>query len=74
MLCFQMNMTTIPPALSDPILNKTLLVLVPRFQTFSPQDFALWFQTYLRLLLPGINANILSVIPKNISCDSYREM
>ncbi|XP_036412851.1 LOW QUALITY PROTEIN: uncharacterized protein LOC118797682 [Colossoma macropomum] len=43
-------------------------------QTFSPQDFALWFQTYLHLFLPGIGPSSLSVIPKNISCDSYREI
>ncbi|KAL7845119.1 hypothetical protein AOLI_G00233110, partial [Acnodon oligacanthus] len=70
----QMNVTSIPPAVSDPILNMTLEALVPQFPTFSSQDFALWFQTYLHLFLPGIGPNSLSVIPRNISCDSYREI
>ncbi|KAG7316210.1 hypothetical protein KOW79_021076 [Hemibagrus wyckioides] len=70
----QMNMTSIPSAISDTILNMTLLDLVPHFQTFSPEDFALWFQTYLSLFLPGISPNTLSIIPMNISCDSYREI
>ncbi|XP_037399293.1 uncharacterized protein LOC108433603 isoform X3 [Pygocentrus nattereri] len=68
----QMNVTSIPPAVSDLILNMTLQALVPQFKTFSSQDFALWFQTYLRLFLPGIGPNSLSVIPRNISCNSYR--
>ncbi|XP_053471224.1 uncharacterized protein LOC128601853 [Ictalurus furcatus] len=70
----QMNLTSIPPTISDTILNMTLLYLVPHFQSFSPDDFALWFQTYLSFFLPGIGPNILSIIPMNISCDSYREI
>ncbi|XP_036412853.1 LOW QUALITY PROTEIN: uncharacterized protein LOC118797684 [Colossoma macropomum] len=69
-----MNITRIPPAVSETILNMTLLALVPQFPTFSPQDFALWFQTYLHLFLTGIGPNTLSVIPRNVSCDSYREI
>ncbi|XP_053092651.1 uncharacterized protein LOC117597906 [Pangasianodon hypophthalmus] len=70
----QMNMTSIPSAISHTILNMTLLDLVPHFQSFSPGDFALWFQTYLSFFLPGIGPNTLSIIPMNISCDSYREI
>ncbi|XP_053093094.1 uncharacterized protein LOC128318933 [Pangasianodon hypophthalmus] len=70
----QMNMTSIPSAISHTILNMTLLDLVPHFQSFSPGDFALWFQTYLSFFLSGIGPNTLSIIPMNISCDSYREM
>ncbi|XP_060716102.1 uncharacterized protein LOC132839243 [Tachysurus vachellii] len=69
----QMNVT-IPSAISDSILNMTLLDLVPHFQSFSPEDFALWFQTYLSLFLTRISSNTLSIIPINISCDSYREI
>ncbi|MCI4382209.1 hypothetical protein PGIGA_G00260900 [Pangasianodon gigas] len=56
------------------MLNMTLLDLVPHFQSFSPGDFALWFQIYLSFFLPGIGPNTLSIIPMNISCDSYREI
>lgn len=69
-----MNLTSVPPVVSETILNMTLVALVPRFQTFSPQNFTLWFQIYLRLFLRAIGPNTLSVIPMNISCDSYREM
>ncbi|XP_036413701.1 uncharacterized protein LOC118798377 [Colossoma macropomum] len=68
------NITRIPPAVSETILNMTLLALVPRFQTFITQDFALWFQTYLHLFLPGLGPNTLSVIPRNMSCNSYKEI
>ncbi|KAK9981882.1 hypothetical protein ABG768_001405 [Culter alburnus] len=68
------NVSSINIAVSSIILNMTLMDLVTRFDTFDPQTFALWFQTYLHLFLPGIGPDSLSVIPKNISCDSYREI
>ncbi|XP_046701245.1 uncharacterized protein LOC124382935 [Silurus meridionalis] len=70
----QMNLTSIPSAISDSILNMTLNNLVPHFQRFRPEDFALWFQNYLSILLPGIGSNTLSIIPMTIGCDSYREI
>ncbi|XP_046701220.1 uncharacterized protein LOC124382920 [Silurus meridionalis] len=70
----QMNLTSIPSAISDTILNITLLDLVPHFQHFSPEDFALWFHNYLSILLPGIGSNTLSIIPMTIGCESYREI
>lgn len=73
-VCFQLNITSIPSAISDIVLNMTLLDLEPHLQSFSPEDFALWFQTYLSIFLPGIGPNTLSIIPMSISCDSYREM
>ncbi|KAG1925718.1 mesothelin isoform 1 preproprotein [Pimephales promelas] len=70
----QRNVSSINSAVSSVILNMTLMNLATRFQTFNPQTFALWFQTYLHLFLPGIGPDSLSVIPKTISCDSYREI
>ncbi|XP_051764956.1 uncharacterized protein LOC127520644 [Ctenopharyngodon idella] len=70
----QRNVSSINTAVSSIILNMTLMDLVTRFDTFTPQTFALWFQTYLHLFLPGISPDSLSVIPKTISCDSYREI
>ncbi|XP_053332499.1 uncharacterized protein LOC128506193 [Clarias gariepinus] len=69
----QMN-SSISTAISEIILNVTLLNLAPDFQSFSPEEFALWFQTYLSFFLPVIGPNTLSVIPMNISGDSYREI
>ncbi|XP_067298635.1 uncharacterized protein [Pseudorasbora parva] len=70
----QRNVSSINTAVSSIILNMTLMNLETRFKTFNPQTFSLWFQTYLHLFLPGIGPDSLSVIPKTISCDSYREI
>ncbi|XP_016308247.1 uncharacterized protein LOC107662685 [Sinocyclocheilus anshuiensis] len=70
----QRNVSSISTAVSNIILNMTLMELANRFETFDPQTFSLWFQTYLLVFLPGIGPDSLSVIPRTISCDSYREM
>ncbi|XP_023670728.2 uncharacterized protein mslna isoform X1 [Paramormyrops kingsleyae] len=53
------------------MLNLTLTALAPRFDTFGPNDFALWFQRYLMALMPSLQPSSLDVIPRNISCNSY---
>ncbi|XP_016431576.1 uncharacterized protein LOC107758373 [Sinocyclocheilus rhinocerous] len=68
------NVSSISTAVSNIILNMTLMELANRFETFDPQTFSLWFQTYLHVFLPGIGPDSLSVIPRTISCDSYREI
>ncbi|XP_051560852.1 uncharacterized protein LOC127445100 isoform X6 [Myxocyprinus asiaticus] len=70
----QRNVSSISAAVRSTILNMTLTELVSRFESFTSQTFALWFQTYLVLFLPGIGPDSLSVIPTTISCDSYREI
>ncbi|XP_050958908.1 uncharacterized protein LOC127160258 [Labeo rohita] len=70
----QRNVSSISTAVSSIILNMTLTDLVNRFETFEPQIFALWFQSYLHVFLPGIGPDSLSVIPRTISCGSYREI
>ncbi|KAG7492037.1 hypothetical protein MATL_G00009920 [Megalops atlanticus] len=59
-------------AVRDIMLNLTLTALAPRFPIFEPDDFALWFQTNLVVLLASFTPDSLVVIPRNISCDSYR--
>ncbi|KAI7811186.1 hypothetical protein IRJ41_011471 [Triplophysa rosa] len=68
------NVSRLDSAVRSTVLNMTLTALEIRFETFTPQNFTLWFQTYLHLFLPGMNAESLSVIPRTISCDTYREM
>ncbi|XP_056622064.1 uncharacterized protein LOC130435436 [Triplophysa dalaica] len=68
------NVSSLNSVLRSIVLNMTLTALEIRFETFSRQNFTLWFQTYLHLFLPGMNAESLSVIPRTISCDSYREI
>ncbi|XP_036380802.1 uncharacterized protein LOC118774902 [Megalops cyprinoides] len=58
-------------AVRDIMLNLTLTALAPRFPIFEPDDFALWFQTNLVVLLASFTPESLVVIPRNISCDSY---
>ncbi|XP_016116111.1 uncharacterized protein, partial [Sinocyclocheilus grahami] len=70
----QRNVSSISTAVSNIILNMTLMELANRFETFDPQTFSLWFQTNLNVFLPGIGSDSLSVIPRTISCDSYREI
>lgn len=56
------------------MLNLTLTALTPRFPTFQPSDFTLWFQVNLAVLLVSVRPASLSVIPMNISCDSFKAM
>lgn len=72
---FKENVTIISnPAVRDTILNLTLTALAPKFSGFEPSDFALWFQVNLVVLLASFTPESLVVIPRNISCDSYRAM
>ncbi|XP_051994003.1 uncharacterized protein LOC127651975 [Xyrauchen texanus] len=70
----QRNVSSISAAVRSTILNMTLTDLLSRYESVTPQTFALWFQTYLLLFLPGMGPHSLSVIPTTISCDSYREI
>ncbi|XP_052341753.1 uncharacterized protein LOC118373719 [Oncorhynchus keta] len=65
------NLTAIEPGLRDTLLNLTLTALAPKLQTLDTLGFKLWFQVYLPLFLPSIHPGTFSVIPRNISCDSY---
>ena len=56
------------------MLNLTLTVLAPRFPTFEPSDFTLWFEVNLVVLLASVRPESLSIIPVNVSCDSLRAM
>ncbi|XP_076142601.1 uncharacterized protein LOC143124782 [Alosa pseudoharengus] len=69
----QQNITYITnTAVRDTMLNLTLTALAPRFPTFQPSDFTLWFQVNLAVLLVSIRPASLNVIPMNISCDSLK--
>ncbi|XP_056308517.1 uncharacterized protein LOC130220162 isoform X2 [Danio aesculapii] len=70
----QSTVLSVNTTVSSIILNMTLVALENRFQFFDSQTFALWFQTYLRIFLPGIGPDTLSVIPLTISCKSYTEI
>ncbi|XP_048870232.1 uncharacterized protein LOC125742357 [Brienomyrus brachyistius] len=67
------NLTVIEnSAVRNIMLNLTLTALAPRLDTFAPNDFAIWFQHYLVVLMPSLQPSSLDVIPRNITCQSYR--
>ncbi|KAG7492036.1 hypothetical protein MATL_G00009910 [Megalops atlanticus] len=69
----QRNMTVISnTAVRDTMLNLTLTALTSKFNVFDANNFTVWFQINLVLLLPSLNKSSLTVIPLNISCDSYQ--
>ncbi|XP_062308381.1 serine-rich adhesin for platelets-like [Osmerus eperlanus] len=68
------NLTTMDPKVRDIIFNMTLTALAPKLNTLNTEEFKLWFQVYLVLLLPSINSETFASIPKNISCGSYHEI
>ncbi|XP_037602390.1 uncharacterized protein LOC119474429 [Sebastes umbrosus] len=68
----QKNITLIKnPDVRDTILNLTLTALAPRFETYEPEDFELWFQVNLFTVMASLHPGSLVVIPSNISCASY---
>ncbi|XP_042571976.1 mucin-5AC-like [Cyprinus carpio] len=58
-------------AVRDTMLNLTLMALSPRFPLFQSNDYMLWFQINLVVLLASFHPSYLVVIPTNLSCDSY---
>ncbi|XP_046905399.1 uncharacterized protein LOC124487258 [Hypomesus transpacificus] len=68
------NLTTMDPNVRDIIFNMTLTALAPKLNTLNTEEFKLWFQVYLVLLLPSINSDTFASIPRNISCGSYHEI
>lgn len=73
--CLQENITYIKNSeVRDMLLNKTLTVLSPKFQNFTAKDYELYFQVYLKPLMPSFNREQLELIPANINCESYAVM
>ncbi|XP_041809840.1 uncharacterized protein LOC121618410 [Chelmon rostratus] len=70
----EQNLTTINPRVRDTILNLTLTALGPKLSMLDAEGFRLWFQVYLPLFLPSIESSTFEMIPRNISCDSYKEI
>ncbi|KAG7462347.1 hypothetical protein JOB18_035100, partial [Solea senegalensis] len=69
----QRNITFVTnPTARDTILNLTLTALAPEFKAFEPEDFELWFQVNLVSVMASIHPGSLVVIPRNISCASYK--
>ncbi|KAL1246718.1 hypothetical protein QQF64_034349 [Cirrhinus molitorella] len=66
------NITVIEnTAVRDTMLNLTLMALAPKFPLFQTNDYMLWFQMNLVVLLASFRPSNLVVIPTNLSCDSY---
>lgn len=75
LVCFQQNITYITnAAVRDVMLNLTLTALAPRFPTFQPSNFTLWFEVNLVVLLASVRPESLSIIPVSVGCDSLKAM
>ncbi|XP_028251454.1 uncharacterized protein LOC114427536 isoform X2 [Parambassis ranga] len=68
------NLTSINPKMRDTILNLTLTALGPKLGMLNAEGFKIWFQVYLPLFLPSVDASTLTVIPRNIPCNSYQNV
>ncbi|XP_074053198.1 uncharacterized protein LOC141495590 isoform X2 [Macrotis lagotis] len=62
---------TLPAQVKQSILDILLPSLAFHFTVFSEKDYELWFQKNLRVLLPGISAQGLSLLPLDLSYSSY---
>ncbi|XP_069029078.1 uncharacterized protein [Embiotoca jacksoni] len=68
----QRNITFIEnPGVRKTILNLTLTALAPEFEDFEPEDFQLWFQVHLTVVIASLQPDSLRVLPRDISCASY---
>ncbi|XP_063790931.1 mesothelin isoform X2 [Pseudophryne corroboree] len=66
------NGISVSPLLSQALLTQTFQVIKPNFSSFNSSDWAQLFQNNLSPVLSEITPDQLSLIPKNISCDSYQ--
>ncbi|XP_053327418.1 uncharacterized protein LOC128501813 [Spea bombifrons] len=66
------NMSSVSPALSQTLFNKTLQVLGSDIDSFNSTEWSHLFQVQLSSVLPEITEGQLNLIPKNISCNSYQ--
>ncbi|KAM9101642.1 uncharacterized protein ACOB8E_008534 isoform 3-T3 [Sarcophilus harrisii] len=64
------NSPTLSASVRQSILDTLLPSLALHFVAFSEKDYELWFQN-LHLLLPGINAQGLSLLPLDLGYASY---
>ncbi|XP_053550499.1 uncharacterized protein LOC128641929 [Bombina bombina] len=66
------NVTSVPQALSQALVNRTFQVLGPNFSSFSTSDWSQLFQKNLDNIVAEISTEQLVLIPKNITCPSYQ--
>ncbi|KAG8549982.1 hypothetical protein GDO81_030124 [Engystomops pustulosus] len=66
------KLSSVPPSLSQALLNKTFQALKANMSSYSVSDWNQLLQANLSNFLPEISSEQLSLIPQNISCDSYQ--
>ncbi|KAM8960371.1 mesothelin [Pelodytes ibericus] len=66
------NQSSLPLALSQALLNKTLQFFVPNVTSYNSTEWSLLLQNQLASVLPDITAGQLNVIPQNISCNVFQ--
>ncbi|XP_056392147.1 mesothelin [Hyla sarda] len=66
------NISSVNAALSQALLNKTFDAIKANISMFNKSDWTQLFQDKLSALLPQISSQQISLIPLNITCDSYQ--
>ncbi|XP_056392658.1 uncharacterized protein LOC130285326 [Hyla sarda] len=66
------NVSSVNVALSQNLLNKTFEAIKANISIFTKSDWTQLFQDKLSALLPQISSQQISLIPLNITCDSYQ--
>ncbi|XP_073414801.1 uncharacterized protein [Dendrobates tinctorius] len=71
---FLKNTSSLNSALSQALLNKTFETVKANISTFTKSDWIQLLQGNLGAMIPEISSVQLSLIPTNISCDSYQSI
>lgn len=69
-----MQVTAIPTAVRDVVMNRTFVIIQPKFQEFVTEDWVAWFTVKLTPILPSFTAEMLVTVTAEINCTDYRVM
>ena len=65
---------TIHPAVRDVVMNRTFVVISPRFPQFERANWSAWFDVKLIPFLPSFNAVMLTSAISKVNCTNYHVM
>lgn len=68
------QVTAIPSAVRDVMMNRTFVIIQPVFQEFVTEDWVVWFTVKLTPVLPSFTAEMLVTVTADINCTNYRVM
>lgn len=68
------QVTAIPTAVRDVLMNRTFSIIQPVFQKFVTADWVAWFTVKLTPILPSFTAEMLATVIAETNCTDYRVM